>query len=172
MLFFLLLPTAVAIYFLALVSTKQGLPSISHSVFSLGAKCSDQEAYPNSTGEIHGAFRRNLPFRSFVYRLLYVLVVKGSFNRCYGTLRIINGLLTGLKLWVYVEVTLARTKIALIGQSVRSMAVAAEPGLSIDTEPVISFSGPGYVYVKVKSQKSKASISDLCCNIISKFNSQ
>ena len=87
-------------------------------------------------------------------------------------LRIIKGLLTGLKLRVYVEVTLVRTKSILIGQPLRSMAVAAEPGLSIDTEPVISFSGSGYVYVKVKSQKSKASISDLCCNIIPRFDSQ
>jgi hypothetical protein len=57
----------------------------------------------------------------------------------------------GAQVWVYVEVTLARTKYNLIGQLVRSMAVTAEPGLSIDTEPVISFSGPRYVYVKAKS---------------------
>ena len=142
------------LFFSRLFRPNRDCHPFSHSVFSLGAKCSDQEA---CISEFHGRDPRSVSAQPavplFVYRLLYVLLVKGSFNRCYRTLRIIKGLLTGLKLWVYVEVTLVRTKSILIGQPLRSMAVAAEPGLSIDTEPVISFSGSGYVYVKVKSQK-------------------
>lgn len=50
MLFFLLLPTAVAIYFLALVSTKQGLPSI----FPLGLFPWRKMQWPRGISELHG----------------------------------------------------------------------------------------------------------------------